>query len=195
MQVYAVAYSRSERKVLAAKKRLTGRWFHTGRAYRDTGRDNILNNAGQYVFPGGRAESRNMAAEACREFREETGYDLSALTGAVYYGKTGPDGRTMLVSAATEGAASGALFAIYYVDVADFGAMTEAISANLSDPARRRGLEIDDELEKPKVWAFEDAPAKMRKERTVGLVYQEKAGQLRDWYFAAMDYLVNELAR
>ncbi len=72
MQAYMVVYSKRQRMVFVAFKKITGHRFG-GRPTEPS----LLNYGGQLVFPGGGAEGDDGKAAALREFFEETGIDLN----------------------------------------------------------------------------------------------------------------------
>jgi 8-oxo-dGTP pyrophosphatase MutT (NUDIX family) len=73
-QVYAVVYSKAAGRCLVFRKKEYGYFFDS--KYEQP--KEKLNGAGLYCFPGGGLELHGRTlAEACREFEEETGLDLS----------------------------------------------------------------------------------------------------------------------
>ncbi|HEY4048666.1 MAG TPA: NUDIX domain-containing protein [Acidobacteriaceae bacterium] len=67
MQVYLALYDH-ENDYLIAKKRVTNSWWQ-GQEKATA----LVNQAGQWCFPGGAADGNNFIEEAKREFQEETG--------------------------------------------------------------------------------------------------------------------------
>ena len=72
MQVYLALYDEDD-DYLVAKKKVINSWWQ--RKQRQPAR---VNQAGQWCFPGGRTDGRDLIQEAKREFQEETGCIIPA---------------------------------------------------------------------------------------------------------------------
>ena len=76
MQVYAIVYCSETNEVLVCKKKRRGYFFQRRLPRNRSGQP--LRGGGKYCFPGGRKNDGESSHDgAVREFREETGVDLS----------------------------------------------------------------------------------------------------------------------
>jgi 8-oxo-dGTP pyrophosphatase MutT (NUDIX family) len=83
MQVYLAVQNR-KRNTIIVKKREFNNWWQLKGDGKGGGDEVLVNQAGQWALPGGRVDhGENVIAAAKREFREETGIDVSTIAAKV----------------------------------------------------------------------------------------------------------------
>ena len=71
---------------MVAKKNIQAKWWKDNNS--PQGKDKyIINNPGQYVFPGGTVEGSSIEEKASKEFEEETGFILNHRNRTIEYPK------------------------------------------------------------------------------------------------------------
>jgi 8-oxo-dGTP pyrophosphatase MutT (NUDIX family) len=89
VQIYAALYNVTVQgpQFLIVKKREFNNWWKLKGDARQGGPPHLVNQAGQWAFPGGRAETGDWTGEAKREFTEETGLPFPNHTPRQIYKK------------------------------------------------------------------------------------------------------------